>query len=362
MTQLVKINAKDYGLEESKAKQISDMFKPMLDKMVELEKEYNEIAKNEISPEICIEAKVLRLKYVKVRTGTAEIHRELKHFYLQGGRFVDGWKNAQLMASEGVETKLMSIENHYENLKKERIAKLQEQRVKELEKYGVDYTPGNLGEMGSEVWNNYLPGVKLNHEAKIKAEKKAEEERIENIRLDKRELDRRSSVLPYRDYWGGIIDAGTLRDLSDEVFEGAFEKIVTAKKADEAKQERVRKDNLRLQKEADERERRRIAEKKKRDEQAEKERKIHEAELKKIQDEKNRIAEKLEANRIAEEKAEKERLAKIEADKKKGDKDKMIDLVAYLEKVRYYEFESESFRELHTDLIRLINGWIPTIK
>ncbi len=38
MNELVKINAKDYGLEESKAKQISDMFKPMLDLVADLEK------------------------------------------------------------------------------------------------------------------------------------------------------------------------------------------------------------------------------------------------------------------------------------------------------------------------------------
>ena len=108
--ELVKINPSDYGLEEQKAKEISDMFKPMLDKMVDLEKRYNEVISLEIQPETCKKAKELRLEYVKVRTGTATIHKELKAFYLQGGRFVDGWKNAQLMASQGIEEKLINIE------------------------------------------------------------------------------------------------------------------------------------------------------------------------------------------------------------------------------------------------------------
>ena len=38
--QIVKINASDFGLEESKAAQIAAQFQPMLDKMVELENEF----------------------------------------------------------------------------------------------------------------------------------------------------------------------------------------------------------------------------------------------------------------------------------------------------------------------------------
>ena len=42
-TDLVKINASDYGLEESKAKEIEALFTPMLAKMSELENDYNDI-------------------------------------------------------------------------------------------------------------------------------------------------------------------------------------------------------------------------------------------------------------------------------------------------------------------------------
>lgn len=362
MTQLVKINASDYGLEESKAKEISNMFKPMLDKMVELEKEFNELSGKEISKELCTEARTLRLKYIKVRTGTAEIHKGLKAFYLQGGRFVDGWKNAQLMASQGMEGKLSSMERHYEILEEKRISDLYDKRVTELEKYKVDFIPADLGEMESEVWDNYVSGVRLNYEAKIEAEKQAEEKRLEDIRLNKRESKRRERILPYRDYWQGIVDAGTLRDLSDEVFEAAFEKIIAAKKEDEKKQEQVRKDNLRLQKEAEARERKRIVDEKIADEKAEKLRKDNEAELKKAQDENDRIAQELEDKRIAEEQAETERLVKIEAEKKKGDKEKMLDLVADLERIELYKFSSEEYQERQSSIVSEIDYWISGVK
>jgi len=121
---LVTLDHKEYGITETKATEIHKMFVPMLDKMVELECESNAIFSQEISEDVCIAAKELRNKYVKIRTGTAKIHKELKDFYLKGGRFVDGWKNAQILASEGVEKKLKSIENHYENMKKEELKSL----------------------------------------------------------------------------------------------------------------------------------------------------------------------------------------------------------------------------------------------
>lgn len=125
---LIKINASDYGLEETKAKEIAELFKPMLDTMESFEDEFNDILKLPLSLETCGKAKELRLKYVKVRTGTSKIHKDLKQFYLQGGRFVDGFKNAQVFASNSKETKLMEIENHFEikekkRLEDERIAK-----------------------------------------------------------------------------------------------------------------------------------------------------------------------------------------------------------------------------------------------
>ena len=75
MNELIQINHEDYKIEERKAQEIADMFKPMLDKMVELENEFNTLVKEEITTDICKKAKELRLKYVKTRTGTKKIHK-----------------------------------------------------------------------------------------------------------------------------------------------------------------------------------------------------------------------------------------------------------------------------------------------
>jgi len=176
---LIKIDPKDYSLEETKASEIQAMFNPMLTKMVELEKEYNEVTALEISKEACKKAKELRLKYVKVRTGTAEIHKTLKANSLAVGRFLDGFKNAQLMASSGIELKLSDIEKHFEKIEEQRIEALQIERSKELEGYEVAVIPSNLGSMEQSTWDIFLTGTKANFEAVKAAEKIAEEQRIE---------------------------------------------------------------------------------------------------------------------------------------------------------------------------------------
>jgi hypothetical protein len=211
-TDLVKINASDYGLEESKASEIKAMFLPMLERMDELEVQYNEVLKQEISPETCHTAKELRLIYVKTRTGTAEIHKKLKAFYLAGGRFVDAFKNIQEAASGEKEKTLKAIEDHFENMERERFEKLRSERSALLKPY-TEIEPLALGYMQQDVFDNYLAGVKLAYEAKIAAEKKAEadrlaaylaekaaieKQRLENIRLQKEAKKREAEITAER--------------------------------------------------------------------------------------------------------------------------------------------------------------------
>jgi hypothetical protein len=193
---LVKINASDYGLESTKAQEIEAMFLPMLDKMKLLEKEYNKILKLEVTPETCQAAKELRLQYVKVRTGTADIHKTLKEFYLKGGRFIDGWKNAQLAASQGIEESLKNIENHYEILEAERLAALKEERRLLILPYTQTPEFFVLETMTDEAFKLFLSGLKTQYDAQIAAEKQAETDRIakEKADADAREQQRLENI------------------------------------------------------------------------------------------------------------------------------------------------------------------------
>lgn len=250
---LIKINPQEYGIEEIKAQQIAYQFKPMLDKMVELEHEYNEVISLPIEEkETPIKAHDLRMKYVKVRTGTAAIHKIQKEFYVKAGKYIDGWKNAQLFASQGIEEKLEGIEKYAENKEKERIANLQSERSKLCTQYEFDGGLAELGKMSVEVWNNFLSGIKLAFENKKEAERKAEEERIETERLNNLEYNRKIKISPYQQFLKTEID---LRNITESEYQKLFNDLMQSKIDYEEEQELIRLENERLKAEAEEKER-----------------------------------------------------------------------------------------------------------
>lgn len=256
--ELIKVDPTQFGLEESKAAEIAAQFKPMLDKMVELEKEYNEVIALPVD-KAATPARNLRIKYVKVRTGTEKIHKEQKAFYLAAGRFVDGWKNTQLFASQGIEKALEDIENYAANKEKERIAALQAERMELLKQYDVDGSQLQLGQMTDVIWNNFLTGTKSNYDAQKEAERVAEEQRLaaieaERVRIEeqrlenerlKAEAEEREKVFAAEREAARLLEEQRQHELAEER-RIAAEKLETERKAEAAKQAALKAEADRL--------------------------------------------------------------------------------------------------------------------
>lgn len=320
---LINVKAEDYGIEETKAKDVRQTFEPMLKKMEELEDNFNDIIARHITPEVCAEARALRLEYVKTRTGTAKIHKALKDFYLKGGRFVDGFKNAQLMAAQGKEEKLKEIEDYYEEIARKEKEALQAQRAELLKPFKLMFEPPELGEMQAEAWEVFLAGVKAQHEAKLKAEAEAEAKRLEaeeEARL-KAEAERKAEA-----------EAKAAAEKKRKALEAKLRK---EKKAAEAKLEALRKEQeaerLRLQAQQKKAaEAAKIAQEKKDRELAE-----ARAEAEKLKEAARLKAEKEEAARKVKEEA-------LEAELKKGDAAKFEDLLNDIKELKTkYTFTSK---------------------
>lgn len=188
--ELIIINPQEFGLEKTEAQKIEAVFTPMLEKMVELEKEYNEVIALEISDEAVKKARELRLKYVKVRTGTEKIHETAKAYYLAGGRFVDAWKNAQKFSAIGKETKLEKIEKHFELIEQEKKNKINVERIEKLSKFIPDTSIYNVKEMSDEAFAKLLETSEIAYKSIKEAEEKAEKERIEKEKAEKLEQER----------------------------------------------------------------------------------------------------------------------------------------------------------------------------
>jgi colicin import membrane protein len=284
-TEIVTLDPKQFGIEESKAAEIAAQFKPMLDKMVELETEYNEVIKLPIETAGPV-AKQLRLKYVKVRTGTEKIHKDQKAFYLSAGRFVDGWKNAQFFASQGIEARLEDIENHAANLEKARIAESQAMREQIISQYNVDTTGLKLGEMSQSVFDSFLLGTKTAYENRIEAERIAEEQRLAAIEAEKARIEAQR------------IENERLKAEAAEREEAARKEreaasaALAAERAEAARLAKIEADKLAAIEEANRKAREKAA-----------------AELKAEQDKAAKIAAELKARKDAEAKAEADRIA-----------------------------------------------------
>lgn len=185
------IKAEDYGLEVEKANELTVGLKVVKAERDLLIKEFEEVAKLELIEENLPKFKELRLRIVKNRTqGINKWHKTNKEFFLTGGKFVDAIKNKENAINEQMEEKLMNAEKHFENLEKERIAKLQAERVVLLSEFVEDASERDLASMDNDVWESYLSTKKQTHLDKIQAELDAEKERQAKIKAEKEEQER----------------------------------------------------------------------------------------------------------------------------------------------------------------------------
>lgn len=300
-TEIAKLDPAEYGLKETEVQTIDSAFMPKIIEREALGETYEHIINQELTPALCAEAKSLRLKLVKVRTGIAEIHRAQKAYFLAAGRYVDAWKNKETLPVEQMEEKLDAIEKYFENLERERKNKLRDERMAELAKYEMDGSLMLLGEMKEEVWVNFLAGAKLQYEQKKEAERKAEEERLaaieaerkrqEEIRLENKRLKKEREEL--------------------EAKQATERKMMEAEKAKAEKARKEAEAKMLAQAKAD-REKLDAA-------RAEKEK--AEAELRAKRDAEERARKEAEAMAIAEEKA---RIAAEKAKAMAPDKDKLL--------------------------------------
>lgn len=184
MNELVKVDPKEFGLDELQVVSIEQAFLPKIAERDGYAQIYEQLITKEITKELCAEAWELRKKLVKTRTGIADIHRTQKSFFLAAGKFVDAWKNKETAPVEQMEETLSEIEKYFEKIEAEKVEKLYFERKSELSLYSEIF-PSGLGVMDETVYQNYMVGVKLGYEAKIKAEQDAEAERLRLIEVDK---------------------------------------------------------------------------------------------------------------------------------------------------------------------------------
>ena len=383
--EIVKINAQEFGLEQKQVISVDQAFAEKIKERELLSEIYGQLIKKDINKEVASEARAFRLKAVKTKTGIASIHQSQKEYALAYGKYCDKWKRKETEPIQQMIDGAMDIEKFEEIQERARIAELQEKRQTMLFKYESEMSIPNLGEMTTDVWTNYIAGVKLQLEVKIEAEKKAEEERIEvekkiedaRIEKEKNEKiheDRKLLLIPYWNFVPVEYKDDDFSVLTIHEFEERLNWSASEKEKDDKKQAEIKAENQRLKKASELKEKTDKIETKKR-EKIEADRIAKEQKEKRIREAKERIATeeaalklklkeaerelleaKLKAKQEAEDKAKQEAESYLQAELSKGDAAKIIDLIIDLKALKgKYTFKSEASNKMYEDVGNLID-------
>lgn len=289
---------------------------------------------NKDDPSTAKKAAELRKQIKSNRTqGFEKWRKTTKEVYLRAGQFIDALGKREIMINEQAEGQLEAIERHAENLERERLSKLHSERVGLVAPFvSEDFGYPDLSSMDQEVFEAYLSIKKASFEAKIAAEKKAEEERLERERVQKLHNERFQLLLPL---WQFVENKeANFGILSQEEFEYFLSSKKIQKTEFDKEQEATRLENIRLKEEADKREaeakKQREAqeevlaeERRKAQEEADKQRKANEALEAQLKKEREEKAEE-EAKKQAEIEAERLRKEQVA---KSGDKNILLDWI-----------------------------------
>ena len=189
MQELLILNAKDFNLTIERLEQIKEPFIPLAEEyktyIWQIETTLNEFKEKWISIDLENKAKRLKLYIAKIRTATKKTKDIEKDWVLQIWNAIQKCHNIIVDIIIEQELKLEEIIKFAENKEKERINKLQNNRIYEVADYWIDWTNLSLWFMKDEIYTLYLAWLKLDYE------KKKKEEAELKIKLEQEELKRR---------------------------------------------------------------------------------------------------------------------------------------------------------------------------
>lgn len=178
-TELAKIIT-DSGLELNDGEQIKQSYLPYFIELSEIKDEMKKINFDNPSELDETIAKKIRLKLVKIRTGSKDLKDQRKKIHLLRGNLEqDAW-NLLKSTCELEEEICEQVEKRRENLEKARIEAVKQSRLSELLPLGFQFQNGfDLGKMDDAMYQSLRLGLETAKRDKEEAEAKAELERIE---------------------------------------------------------------------------------------------------------------------------------------------------------------------------------------
>ncbi len=291
------------------------------------------VVTDETQTDLMVKAREARLKLKNIRVMADKTREELKAQSLREGNAIQGIFNVIKALVVPVEEYLEKQEKFAEMKEKARLEAVYSERIEKLSKYVGDVSLYNIKEMTDEVFDNLLEGCKSAFEARVQAEKEAEEQKVEQ---EKRERVYRDRMYMLNRFYNFIdINKLTIESSEDE-YRAMVKEGQSAKEKYDQEQEKIQKDNEALQKKLDQERKR-----------------------------KEEIESELKAEKEAQEKKEKEARDAEEAQKKADeeaqkkailapDKDKLRELWRVIDSLQYPSVKSREAANIVNETANLI--------
>jgi colicin import membrane protein len=194
-TQIAKIESvqleevvKNAGLQIQEGEEIKQSYLPFLNQLAEIQEQSKKI--NFESPVAIDEtiARKLRLETVAIRTGSEKLKDSRKRSYMLRGNLEQAAYNLIAASCKLTEDVFNNVEKAREIAEKKRKENLRIERLAKINLYS-EIEPYGLGDIPDTQFENYLEGLKVAHDARIEAERKAEADRIEKEKKEAAERE-----------------------------------------------------------------------------------------------------------------------------------------------------------------------------
>jgi len=241
------VKASEYGLEQKQVNEVVLAFQAKVDERKLLTDIYGQLIKKDITKEVAKEARELRLKAVKIKSGIAAVHKTQKEYALAFGKYCDAWKRKETKPVQDIIDGAEAIEKHEQIQEQKRLEQLQKDRVSLVSKYIDEAETRNLSGMDTDVWEAFLSSKKSQYNERIAAEKeriaKEKEEKRKKELADNRifKVSRLVNFIPDYDN----LDFGLL---SESDFDKIVKSAISKRKAKEKKDAEIEAENKRLKK------------------------------------------------------------------------------------------------------------------
>lgn len=359
----------------TKAEKIAMSFAPSMNEVNEQVQLFKKLKKGNV--EDVVKAKRIRLDLGKICSKAGDIKKANKEVVSLEVKLIDSLYNAVNTTARLAQEEVKEIENHFVKIEAEKLEKTRLERIDKLEPY-KEYVPFgvDLSILSDEDFEKVFTGSKMQFDAKVAADLKAEQdakneaEKLEKERIEKERLqevhNKRKNLLVNSGLWNfreSWLESECLSEIVDKKWDELISNLKTKQTEFENDQKRIEEENenLRIKNEA-------IEKKAKKDrEEAEKlrlaseakasaEKKIQDAILEKGKEKQKKLQEEIDRKAKEEKEAETKRLADIELELKKGDSDKVLDLINDLTELKSkYIFKSEKFQKAYSDTGLLID-------